>query len=116
LVLYLSYRERSRFVAFHALQALLYQGVGVLVYLVLATVLALAVTVAWAVSGLLSVVLVGILLIPLALLITFLTAIVLVGAPLVWVVYGLYAAYEVYQGKDFHYWRLGTCVEREVDA
>lgn len=115
-VIYLSYRERSRLVAFHALQALIYQGAGVLLYLVLVILLALAVAVAWIISGLLSAVIVGFLLMPLALLLTLVMVIVLLGAPLAWVAYGLYAAYQVYQGQDFHYWLLGEWVEREVGA
>ncbi len=114
LVIYLSYRERSPFIGFHAMQALVYQGVGILIYFVLVVVLALAVTVAWVVSGLLSAVIVGFLLMPIALLLTALMVIVLLGAPLAWIAYGLYAAYEVYQGKDFHYWLVGEWVEREV--
>jgi hypothetical protein len=116
LVIHLSYRERSRFIAFHAMQALVYQGAGVLIYLVLVVVLALAVTVAWVVSGLLSAVIVGFLLMPIALLLTAVMVIVLLGAPLTWIAYGLYAAYEVYQGKDFRYWLVGEWVEREVKA
>lgn len=116
LVIYLSHRERSRLVAFHALQALVYQGAGVLIYLVLVIVLVLAVTVAWIISGLLSAVVVGFLLMPLALLLTLGTAIVLLGAPLAWAAYGLYAGYQVYQGNHFRYWLLGEWVEKEVGA
>ena len=114
LVIYLSHRERSRFVVFHALQALVYQGAGVVIYLVLAVVLALAVTIAWTVSGLLSAVVIGLLLMPLALLLTTLMVVVLLGAPLAWVAYGLYAAYQVYQGNNFHYWLVGEWIEREM--
>jgi len=114
LVIYLSYRERSRFIAFHALQALVYQGAGVLIYLVLVIVLALVVTVSWIVSGLLSAVIIGFLLMPIALLLTLLMVIALLAAPLAWVAYGLYAAYEVYQGNRFRYWLVGEWVEREV--
>lgn len=114
LVIYLSYRERSRFVAFQALQALVYQGAGVLIYLVLVIVLALVVTVSWIVSGLLSAVIIGFLLMPIALLLTLLMVIALLAAPLAWVAYGLYAAYEVYQGNRFRYWLVGEWVEREV--
>jgi hypothetical protein len=114
LVLYLSYRERSGFVAFHALQALVYQGASILIYLTLVVVLALAVTVAWTISGLLSAVVIGFLLMPLALLITMLMVVMLLGAPLAWVGYGLYAAYKVYQGSDFRYWLLGEWLEGEV--
>ena len=114
LVIYLSYRECSRFITLHALQALVYQGTGILIYLVLAIVLALIVTLAWTVSGLLSVVAIGVLMMPFALLVTALMVIVLLGAPLAWVAYGLYAAYQVYQGNDLRYWLLGEWVEREV--
>jgi hypothetical protein len=116
LVIYLSYRERSRFVGFHALQALVYQGAGVLIYLVLAIALALTVTAIWTVSGLLSVVIIGFLLMPVALVLTLLMVVVLLGAPLAWVGYGFYGAYQVYQGNRFHYWLVGDWVEREVRA
>jgi len=115
LVVYLSYRERSRFVGFQALQALVYQGVCVLAYLVIAAVLALGVTAVWIVTGLLSVVAVGFLLIPAALLITGLMIVVLLVAPLAWTAYGLYAAYQVYQGRAFRYWLIGEWLEREVN-
>jgi hypothetical protein len=53
---------------------------------------------------------------PLALVITILMVIVLLGAPLLWVGYGLYMAYRVYQGEDSRYWLLGEWLEREVKA
>jgi len=114
LVIYLSHRESSRFIAFHALQALVYQGVGILAYLGLVIVSALIITAAWTISGMLSAVVIGFLLMPLALLATVVVGIVLVSAPLAWVGYGLYAAYEVYQGNRFRYRLLGEWVEREV--
>ncbi|MGD8969580.1 MAG: DUF4870 domain-containing protein, partial [Anaerolineae bacterium] len=77
LVVYLSYRERSRFITFHALQSLVYQGAGVLIYLVLVAVSAAAVAAAWTISGLLSAVVIGLLLMPLALVITILMVILL---------------------------------------
>lgn len=114
LVIYLSYRERSRFIAFHALQALIYQGLGVLAYALLVVVTVAVVAVAWTISGLLSVVVIGFLLMPLVLLITVLMVILLLGLPLVWVGYGLYAAYRIYEGYNFRYWLLGEWTEREV--
>lgn len=116
LVIYLSYRERSRFVSFHALQSLVYQGAGVLIYLVLVAVAATAVAAAWTISGLLSAVVIGFLLMPLALVITILMVILLLGTPLLWVGYALYAAYRVYQGEDFRYWYLGEWLEKEAKA
>jgi uncharacterized Tic20 family protein len=116
LVIYLSYRDRSRFITFHALQSLVYQGAGMLMYIVLAAVLVAAVTAAWTISGLLSTVLVGFLLMPLALVITGVMVIALLGVPLMLAGYGVYAAYRVYQGEDFRYWLLGEWLEKEVLA
>lgn len=114
LAIYLSCRERSRFIAFHALQSLIYQSAGILVYALVVAVTVAAVTVAWTISGLLSVVAIGFLLTPLALLFTALMVILLLGLPLVWAGYGLYAAYRIYEGYRFRYWLLGEWVEREV--
>jgi uncharacterized Tic20 family protein len=114
LAIYLGHRERSRFVAFHALQALVYQVAGILLYAVLAAVMGSWVAVAWTISGLLSAVLIGLLLMPFALLATLLMVFLLIGAPFAWLGYGLYAAYQVYQGRNFLYWSLGEWLEREV--
>lgn len=119
LAIYLGYREQSRFVAFHALQSLVYQVAGVLVYVVLAAVMGGGVALAWTISGLLSAVLVGLLLMPFALLPVFgslLMVFLLIGAPLAWLGYGLYAAYQVYQGRNFLYWLIGEWLEREVQS
>jgi uncharacterized Tic20 family protein len=116
LVMYLGYREKSRFVAFHALQSFVYQAVGILSYAVLAAVLAVWVTLAWTASGLLSAVLVGLLLMPFALLLTWVTVSLLVCTPFVWLGYGLYASYQVYQGRDFRYWLIAEWLEREMNS
>jgi uncharacterized protein len=114
LAIYMGYREKSRFVAFQALQACAYQAAGLLLYVVLAAVLAAGVTVAWTVSGVLAAVLIGFLLMPFALALTLVMVVVLVGAPLAWIGYGLYAAYLTYQGQDFRYWLIGERLEEEV--
>lgn len=114
LVMYLGYREKSRFVAFHALQALAYQVAGVVFFLVLVVVTVAWVTIAWTVSGLLSAALIGLLLIPFALVLTLLTVLLLVCIPIAWLGYGLVAAYQVYQGRDFRYRLIGEWLEREV--
>ena len=112
LVMYFSYRERSRFVAFHALQAFVYQVACILAYTVIAAVLGGMVGLAWTVSGTLSAVLIGLLLMPFALLLTLLMVLALLGLPLGWAGYGVYAAYQVYQGRDFRYWLIGERLER----
>ena len=108
LMMYLGYRGESRFVAFHALQSFVYQVVGAVVVVALAVLVAMA----WTISGWLTAILVGFLLMPLALLLTLL----LVCALVAWLGYGLYAAYQVYQGCNFHYWLIGEQLEKEVKA
>jgi uncharacterized Tic20 family protein len=81
LIIWLVYKDRSRRVGFHALQALWFQ-IAWLVILV----------VGWFVTFVLSFVLVGLLLIPVMLL-----------TSLVPFVHGCYAAYKVSQGVDYRY-------------
>lgn len=95
LVIYLVYKERSRKVAFHAMQAFVFQlvfwvGGGLLTGL------------AWAASGILSAVLIGFLCMPFACLLGFI--------PLASLIYGILAAVQTYQGQDFKYWLIGDWV------
>jgi len=99
LVIYLVYKDRSRKVAYHALQAMVLQlicwyGGGLLIGLL------------WAVVGILSAFLVGIILIPIAILAT----LVLVLLPVAGVIYGIIGAIQVSQGHDFKYWLVGDWV------
>jgi uncharacterized Tic20 family protein len=99
LVIYLIYKERSRTVAYHALQAMIFQliwwyGGGLLIGAM------------WATVGVLSAILVGIVLIPFAILITLVLVFLPVGA----VIYGVIAAIQVNQGQDFKYWLIGDWV------
>lgn len=95
LVIYLAFRQRSRYVAYQSLQALLFQliwwlGGGIIV------------GAAWAVTGVLSIVLVGLLCVPFAL--------ILSALPIVALVYGVLAGIQCYQGADFRYWLIGDWV------
>jgi uncharacterized protein len=81
LIIWLLYKDRSRRVGFHALQALWYQ-IAWLVILV----------VGWFVTFVLSFVLIGLLLIP-----------VMLIASLAPFIHGCYAAYKVNQGVDYRY-------------
>jgi uncharacterized Tic20 family protein len=96
LIIYLVYRDRSRYVAYQSMQAFIFQlitwvGSGVLIGGI------------WLVTGLLSIVVVGILLIPFALIGTICLGIL----PLVGLIYGIVGAIETSQGKDFQYWLVG---------
>ena len=81
LIVWLSYRDRSERVAFHALQSTFYQA-GWLVVL----------AACWTLTGLLTTVLIGFLLIP-----------AMVVVSVVPFVHAGYAAYEVSQGEEYRY-------------
>ncbi len=98
-VIFLIFRERSRYVAYQALQAALFQlicwgGVGALIGLI------------WSAIGILSMVMIGILLIPIGVILTLLLA----ALPIASVIYGIVGAIETSQGTDFRYWILGDWV------
>lgn len=92
IAIYLIYKDRSRYVAYQSLQGLVFQliwwvGGGVLT------------GIAWAITGTLSTVLIGLLCIPFACIIS--------AMPLVALVYGVYAGIQCNQGADFKYWLIG---------
>ncbi len=95
LVIYLVYKERSRYVAYQSLQSLLMQ-------LILWVGGGIVVAVAWTVTGLLSAVVVGICCVPIAFIIS--------AIPLVAIVYGVIGAVLCNQGQDFRYWLIGDWV------
>lgn len=112
LVIWLAFRDRSRFVAFHAMQATVFQ-LGSLVAWVGILLAGLIILIpSWIVAALLLVVLVGLLLLPLALVLTVALAGLLLALPVATLVYGLYAAYEVYAGRAFRYWLVADWIER----
>jgi uncharacterized Tic20 family protein len=95
LVIYLLYKDRSRYVAYHSLQALIFQ----LIWWVGGGILA---GVTWTLSGVLSAVVIGFLCMPLA------CAFSLI--PLASLVYGLIGGLQTNQGQDFKYWLIGDWV------
>jgi uncharacterized Tic20 family protein len=92
LVIYLTFKDRSRYVAFQSMQAFIFQ----LIAWVGAGFLA---AIAWTISGLLAVILIGCLIMPLALLISII--------PLAALVYGVIGAIQTDQGQNFKYWLVG---------
>lgn len=99
-VIYLSYKDRSRYIAYHALQSLILQlivwvGGGLLV------------TITWTVTGLLSLVVIGLCLIPFAILISLL--------PVIAPVYSVVGAIQTSQGADFRYWLIGDWVRGTLE-
>ena len=99
LIIYMIYKDRSRFVAYHALQAMLFQliwwfGGGLLIGMM------------WAIVGLLSAIVVGLVLVPVAACLTPLLALLPLGA----LIYGIVGAIQMNQGQDFKYWLVGDWV------
>lgn len=95
LIIYLVYKDRSRVVAYHALQSLIFQlitwvGGGLLT------------AGAWFLSGNLAAVFIGVLCIPFACLFGLI--------PLAGVIYSIVGAVQTSQGQDFRYWLVGDWV------
>lgn len=95
LLIYLIYKDRSRYVAYQSMQSFVFQliwwvGGGFLV------------GASWAVTGILAALLVGLLCIPIALVLTL--------VPVVPLVYGVIGAIQCSQGQDFKYWLVGDWV------
>lgn len=99
LIIYLVYKDRSRYVAYQSMQAFVFQliwwvGGGALIGLI------------WAITGVLSAIIIGMLCIPFAILFTIGLAILPLGS----LVYGVIGAIETSQGRDFRYWLVGDWV------
>ncbi|OQY21162.1 MAG: hypothetical protein B6I34_07750 [Anaerolineaceae bacterium 4572_32.1] len=107
------YRDKSTYTAEQALHATVYQVASVLAVLAFALVGAILVIVGWTVSGALAAVLIGLCLMPFALLVTLLLVAGIIVLPIVLLIYGLYAAYETYQGRDFRYKWISDWVDQQ---
>ena len=114
LLIWLTYKEKSAYVSFQALQATVFQAVSILLMVVVLAVSIILIVVGWAVSGALTAVLIGLWLMPFALLITVVLALLVLILPFAQLGYGLYAAYETYQGRDFRYWLIAEALEKEM--
>lgn len=99
IVIYFAFKDRSRFVRYHAMQSFLFQLLAWIGGGILATTL-------WIISIPLIVVIVGLCLIPLA--------IVASLVPLAALVYGVIGGIQVSQGQDFRYWLVGDWVRGEL--
>jgi uncharacterized membrane protein len=95
LVIYLVYKDRSRVIAYHAMQSMVFQLVWWLGGGILATIL-------WIIAGALTVVCVGLLLYPLAVVASLL--------PVAALAYGIIGGIQTSQGQDFKYWLVGDWV------
>lgn len=98
ILIYFIYKDRSRFVAYHAMQSFIFQAIT------------------WLGAGLVSTILItiggilGFLIIPLLCLIPGFLILLLIPASLI---YGIVAGVQVNNGEDFRYWQVGDWV-REI--
>jgi uncharacterized Tic20 family protein len=110
-------RDKSEYVAEQARQATVFQLACFVALLALVVGGTALLVVGWLVSGVLVLVLVGVLLIPVMLILTVLLVVALVALPIVWVLYGCYAALETYNGRPFRYAYISDLVDRyEAEA
>jgi uncharacterized Tic20 family protein len=98
-IIYLVYKDRSRYIAYQSLQSTIFQlvtwiGVGLLIGAM------------WLVTLALSIIVIGLLCVPF----TLLASILLLAVPLASLVYGVYAAVYCSRGEDFRYWMVGDWV------
>jgi uncharacterized Tic20 family protein len=99
LAVYIAYKDRSRYVAYQSMQAFIFQLIWWFGGAIVAGL-------AWAATGVLSMVLIGLIFIPVACLISLI--------PLASLVYGILAAVQCNSGQDFHYWLIGDWVRGEL--
>jgi uncharacterized Tic20 family protein len=99
LIIYLVYKDRSRYIAYQSMQSFVFQ-------LVCWVGAGLVIAGLWIVNLLLIVVVVGLVCIPFTLILT----IILAALPIVSLVYGVIGAVETSQGKDFRYLWVGDWV------
>jgi hypothetical protein len=101
LIIYFTYKDRSRYVAYQSLQAIVFQLVYFFGAAILAGIVAL-------VSTPLVLVCIGLF----GLLIALLLALVAVGA----LIYGIVGAVETYHGRDFQYYLVGQWVRKTYEG
>ena len=101
LAIYMIYKDRSRYVAYQSLQALIFQ----LIWWVGGGVIA---GISWAITGVLSAVVIGVLCIPIACIFS--------AMPLVALGYGIYGGIQTSQGQDFKYWLVGDWVRNTLSG
>lgn len=99
LVIYFIYKDRSRYVRYHAMQSFVFQ----LIWWLGAGLLA---GITWTISGILAVILIGCLLMPFALVFSLI--------PLAALVYGVIGAIQTNERQDFRYWLIGDWVRGEL--
>ena len=111
LLIYLSYRDKSRFVTYHAAQAFAAQIAATVGFFVAIMAGTLLVTVLGLVSVVLIVILIGILLIVVTAFVALIVGLIWVAYPFVIGAFSVVAAIETANGRDYRYPYIGSWVE-----
>jgi len=110
-MIYFYYREKSEYVAYHALQAFALQVLGTIGWI---AVLAAGGLVGTLLIVILAITIVGLLVVPFVVLGMVLFAVASFGLPIGMVVFGLIAAWEAYQGKWYQVPYVGRWIEQQM--
>lgn len=110
LVIYLSYKDKSPYVAYHAAQAFALQVVATVGFFAAILAVAIVLVVMWLITALLSVILIGLILIPITLLLTLLAVFILIAVPFVIGGFSIAATAQTANGVDYEYPYLGRWV------
>ncbi len=114
LLIYLAFRNRSDYVAFHALQAFTIQLVGTVGWFTLLLVGGIAWGLMLLVSLVLILLVVGAVLFPMILLLGALAFVASFALPLGMIIYSLIATIETWNGHDYRYPYIARWVERQL--
>ena len=115
LAIYLGYYKRSEYIAFHALQALTFQAAAIVLAFVGLFVGGIIIATAWIITAVLSLVIVGLLLIPVSLGITVIFAVLTLVYPFALVLYAVIGSYKSYSGEEFEYAYIGNLVRGQIN-
>jgi len=114
LLIYAGFRDRSRFVAFHALQAFAAQVVGTIGWVVILIIGTLIFAVAIALAAVASIVLIGIPFLLLFIVLYVVFALAMLLLPLAIVILSIAGAVNTYSGRDFRYPVIAGWIERQT--
>jgi len=112
--IWLIYRDRSSYVANHALQATLFQLGSFVALLVVSSIVGAILGLVWLITIVLSFILVGLILLPIAVILSVVGAIILIAVPLASLAYGLTAAWNVYTIGEFRYQWIADWLDRRL--
>jgi uncharacterized membrane protein len=112
--MYVYFGGRSRYVAFHALQATAFQAIGGVAWVGMTILVGGVLAGGWALTVLLSLVLVGLVFVPFMLAATLLAVVASLGMLAALIGYPLRGAYLTYEGRAFEYPLVGALAIRTM--